>query len=82
MGTNIDERLWADLVADFQEAQAKKRAAGTPFDQAVRALQYKYSCEQIGANNAGTSLKRGPTCECGAKHTSRPSYHLKFCPLA
>lgn len=21
-------------------------------------------------------------CECGSKHTSRPNYHLDFCPLA
>lgn len=22
-----------------------------------------------------------PVCECGAKHTSNPNYHLKWCPL-
>ena len=21
-------------------------------------------------------------CECGAKHTSRPNYHLQYCPMA
>jgi hypothetical protein len=52
-------------------------------------LTFKELCEltmdeftiYVEAMNSLKREEKGPECECGAKHTSNPKHHLKYCPL-
>lgn len=44
-------------------------------------LKYWYPRGACGLTHGGSIAVSQPKCECGARHTSFPQLHLRFCPL-
>jgi hypothetical protein len=81
----VDEGKASEVYQLYQilMAQQTKNQAGSTKPQPTTNFGLSFSdIEDMLDKSCPVIETLSKKCECGSKHTSRPNYHLDFCPLA